>query len=493
MIDNSSRRDLALVVGASGYIGSNLVPRLLDRGYRIRAVSRNSAVLEARAWPGVECHNADALDPTSLERVLPGVDVAWYLVRTQESSPQSAERDRRAAVNFRDAAARYGVRRIVYLSCLAPTDSQCPHLQLQREIAQILREGEVPATEIRSGMVVGAGSAFLDMTRDVVNRLPLAVAPRWAQSRSFPIALEDLLTYLVEVVNRPAAAGKVYDATGPDFLSFASILRRFGRMLGREPAIIPVPVSIPWLSSRWLDLVSSVPSHIAQTFIAGLARDLPGDDDRLQKLIPIPLRNLEPSIELALATEREGDLPAHWAEKSIPCKDFRPPYASYAKKLTDAATTTASAAALWQAICSFGADNDYFSYRFFWWFRGAADWLLGGPSFRRPRRDPAWLRLGDVVDAWRVIDLQPGRKLTLLLEMRLPGAGVLEFELIDRGADREVRATAHFQPAGAWGMLYWFPLIPFHHLVFRGMTREIVRRAVEIDRYKAGSTCPESG
>lgn len=168
-------------------------------------------------------------------------------------------------------------------------------------------------------------------------------------------------------------------------------------------------------------------------------------------------------------------------------------YASYAKKVTDAAVTTASTAALWEVICTFGAGNDYFSHRVLWWLRGAADWLLGGPSFRRPRRDREGLRIGGVVDAWRVMALQPGRRLTLALEMKLPGSGVLEFELTDRGADREIRATAYFQPAGLWGKLYWYPLVPFHHLVFREMTREVARRARQIDPSQAGSTCPDAG
>lgn len=169
------------------------------------------------------------------------------------------------------------------------------------------------------------------------------------------------------------------------------------------------------------------------------------------------------------------------------------PYTTYAKQVTDAVTTTASIEALWKVVCSFGAGSDYFAYRLLWWLRGAFDWLLGGPSFRRSRRDPERLCVGDFIDAWRVIELQPERKLVLLLEMKLPGAGVLQFELINRGTDRQVRATGYFQPDGWWGMLYWYPLIPFHHLVFRKMTREVVRRAKQIDHSRARDICTDVG
>jgi uncharacterized protein YbjT (DUF2867 family) len=429
----------------------------------------------------VECAGADALDPASLAPVMQGVDVAWYLVHSMAAGRDFGTLDQRAAVNFRDAAARAKVKRIVYLGGLTPDDPDSQHLRSRLETGEILRQGPVPVTEIRAGMIIGPGSAAFEVMRDLVNYLPVMITPRWVASKSPPIALDDLLTYLTEVAEIPEAAGQIYDAPGPEYLSYAELMRRLGRVLGRKTLIIPVPLLTPRLSSYWLRLVTTVPTNVARALIDGLVHDVPVRDRRLQELVPITLKDLDASIAAALAADRESTLPAHWVEGSIRCRNFEPRYAFYAKRATDAAVTSASGASLWKVICRFGTDDDYFSCPALWRLRGAADWLLGGPSFRRRRRDPDAMRVGDVVDAWRVIAVQPERKLTLLLEMKVPGAGVLEFEINPRGPDREVRATAYFHPAGIWGLLYWYPLIPFHHLVFRSMTREIARRALLID------------
>lgn len=193
------------------------------------------------------------------------------------------------------------------------------------------------------------------------------------------------------------------------------------------------------------------------------------------------INDLDAPIEAALEAAPDDQLTTHRVEDPLYRPSFLPDYASYAKRAADATITSANSEALWRVICRFGTDNDFFSYGILWWLRRVADWLLGGPSFRRRRQDPEWFRVGDLVDAWQVIGLQPQCKLTLLLEMKLPGAGVLEFEIIPRGVNREVRATAYFEPAGVWGLLYWYPLVPFHHLVFGGMTREIARRALCLD------------
>jgi len=468
---------VTLVFGASGYIGSNLVPFLVRQGHRVRAVSRNRAVLEGREWPDVECVGADVLQPQTLAPALQDVDVAFYLVHSMAAGANFGLLDLQAAANFRDAAASAGVRRIVYLGGLIPEQPESAHLQSRYETGQVLREGPVPVTEVRAGMIIGPGSAAFEVMRDLVNNLPVMITPRWVFSRSPPIALPDLLTYLDAVANLPQAAGQIYDAAGPELLTYADIMRRLACMLGRSIIIIPVPVLTPRLSSYWLRLVTTVPVNIARALIDGLKHDVLANSAPLQALVPIQLHSLEESIAAALAAERDHDIPAHWVEGSIRCRNFEPKYAYYAKQATGACISSAPADALWRVICRVGSDRDYFALNPLWWLRGAADWLVGGPSFRRRRRDPDELRLGDVVDAWRVIALQPERKLTLLLEMKLPGAGVLEFEIVPSGDSREVRATAYFHPAGVWGLLYWYPLAPFHLWIFKAMTREIARRA----------------
>lgn len=469
-------RPVSLVFGASGYIGSNLVPFLLALGRRVRAVSRNRTVLDGREWQGAETASADALQAQSLDPVLADVDVAYYLVHSMAAGKNFGELDLQAAANFRDAAARAGVRRIIYLGGLIPSEPESLHLQSRLATGEVLRQGLVPVTEVRAGMIIGPGSAAFEVMRDLVNNLPLMITPRWVFSRSPPIALSDLLNYLTALADIPAAAGKTYDAAGPEVLTYAQLMQRLAAMLDRKIVIIPVPVLTPRLSSYWLRLVTSVPVNIARALIDGLKHDVLADNDALRDLVPIELHDLEASIRAALEAERDHNVPGHWVEGSIRCRNFEPRYAWYAKQATGSCATNAPADELWRVICSIGRDQDYFSLNPLWRLRGAADWLLGGPSFRRKRRDPDELRIGDVVDAWRVIALQPERKLTLLLEMKVPGAGVLEFEIVPAERSREVRATAYFHPAGVWGLLYWYPLMPFHLWIFKAMTREIVRR-----------------
>ncbi|MEP6390663.1 MAG: SDR family oxidoreductase [Halioglobus sp.] len=476
-MSNDRNPNVTLVFGASGYIGSNLVPFLNERGKHVRAVSRNRAVLEGREWPNVDCVAADALDPDSLASVLDGVHTAYYLVHSMAAGDSFGELDLQAAANFRDAAAEAQVKRIIYLGGLIPENPESIHLQSRYETGEVLREGRVPVTEIRAGMIIGPGSAAFEVMRDLVNNLPVMITPRWVFSLSPPIALPDLLTYLAAVADLPSAAGKVYDAAGPELLSYAAIMRKLAHHLKRRLWIIPVPVLTPKLSSYWLRFVTSVPVNIARALIDGLKHDVLADDTALRALTPIPLHNVDEAISEALTADANHDIPAHWVEGSIRCRNFEPSYAYYAKQASGSCLSSSSPDALWREICRVGNDGDFFALNILWWIRRAGDWLLGGPSLRRKRRDPDSLRMGDVVDAWRVIAIQPERKLTLLLEMKMPGAGVLEFEIIPGPDTCEVRATAYFHPAGVWGLLYWYPLVPFHLWIFKAMTREIVRRA----------------
>ncbi len=466
-----------LVFGASGYIGTNLVPFLCAEGRRVRATSRNVEVLEGRAWKGVDLKSADALSPETLGPVLDGVDTAYYLVHSMAAGRSFPALDAEAARNFAAAAARHGVRRTVYLGGLIPGAPVSRHLRSRAETGDILRAGSVPVIEIRAGMIIGPGSAAWEVIRDLVNYLPVMVTPRWVFSRSTPIALSNLLRYLADAPNHDETAGEIYDVGGPDVLTYAEIMRRYGALVGRRPRIVPVPVLTPRLSSYWLRLVTSVPANVARALIDGLSQDVIADDDRLAELIPQTLLGFDDAAREALEADRQHTVPARWVEGSIACRNFRPEYGFYAKQTGAAAVSKAPTAKLWSVVCRFGCDGDFFYAKAFWRLRRALDWLLAGPSFRRRRRHPDNLRVGDVVDAWRVIALEPGRRLTLLMEMKAPGSGVLEFTIDDDGKERRVSMRAYWHPAGVWGLLYWYALLPAHALLFRGTTREIVRRA----------------
>ncbi len=467
----------ALVFGASGYIGTHLAPRLVTAGWQVRAAARHREVLEARGWQGVELVEADALRPETLPEVLAGIDVAFYLVHSMAAGKDFAALDIEAARNFANAAARAGTGRIVYLGGLIPSRPKSQHLASRAATGDILRQGAVPVTEIRAGMIVGPGSAAYEVIRDLVNYLPVMVTPRWVQSRSTPIALDNLLDYLVGVAALPATAGKIFDVGGPDVLSYEQLMRQYGELVGKRFWLLSLPVLTPRLSSYWLKLITSVPTNIARALIDGLEHDVIADSTEIEKLIPLERLDFRQSVQAALEAEQKNMLVAHWVEGSIVCRNFHPEYAFYAKKAGDTATSAASAAALWHEITAIGGKQGYYYANALWLMRRALDWLFGGPSFRRRRRHPTDLRVGDVVDAWRAIAVEPEQRLTLLMEMRAPGAGVLEFVIKDLGERRSISATAYWHPAGPIGLLYWYALLPAHLFLFRGLVSAIARRA----------------
>ena len=476
----------ALVFGASGYIGTNLTPRLLEDGWQVRAAARHMAVLEARDWDGAELVEADALEPETLPATLKDVDVAFYLVHSMAAGSDFARLDIDAAKNFAAAAAEAGVKRVVYLGGLIPADPRSAHLKSRAETGDVLRHGAVPVTEIRAGMIVGAGSAAYEIIRDLVNYLPIMITPRWVQSRSTPIALANLLDYLVGVARMPEAAGKIYDVGGPETLTYEQLMRQYGDIKGKRFWLLSLPVLTPRLSSYWLKLVTAVPTNIARALIDGLEHDVIADDEAIRGLIPLKLMTFRESVEAALDAEQNNTVCAHWAEGSIVCRNFHPEYAYYAKRAGGTATTGASKEALWRQVMAFGGAEGYYYADYLWFLRRLINWFAGGPSFYRRRRHPRELGVGDVVDAWRVIAAEPDRRLTLLMEMRGPGSGVLEFEIDEEGERRVLRATAYWHPAGPAGLIYWYSLLPVHAFLFRGMTSAIAKRA---ERNEGEATC----
>jgi len=469
----------ALVFGASGYVGTHLVPFLAARGVAVRAAARRRDALTARAWPEpVELVAADALAPATLPAALDGIDVAYYLVHSMAAGADFPRLDRQAAANFRDAAARAGVKRIVYLGGLQPEGIASAHLASRGETGAVLREGSVPVTEVRAGVIIGPGSAAFEVIRDLVFHLPAMVTPSWVRSRSQPIALEDVLTYLARLPDIPEAAGAIYDVGGPEVLTYEQLMREFGALVGRRPAILPVPVLTPQLSSYWLNFVTAVPTNVARALIAGLEHDVLADDAAIRALIPIPRKTYREAAQAALALERSGEAAPRWTEGSLVYRRNRPDFAFYAKRMSSEALTAAPAAAVWREIATIGGENGYYFLDALWQARGCVDRLTGGTGLSRGRRDPQAIAVGDAIDFWRVAAVEPGRRLTLIAEMKLPGSAALEFELLPDAQDRtRILVTAYFHPAGAPGLIYWHALTPAHALIFTGLARAIAARA----------------
>ncbi len=484
MVDTPGQRPgRHLVFGASGYIGSNLVPRLLAEGIPVRAAARRVEALEARSWQGIEIRAADALDPGSLDAVLEDIDTAYYLVHSMAAGRDFGRLDLEAARNFAAAAEQAGVRRIVYLGGLVPDDADSEHIISRRDTGAVLREGRTPVTELRAGIIVGPGSAAFEVMRDLVFHLPVMITPRWVRAKSPPIALENLLDYLVRVPQFDASAGRIFDAVGPETLTYEEMMRVVADVAGiRGPRILPVPVLTPRLSSYWLKFVTSVPTNVARALIGGLKHDFSGDVAALQWLVPLELLDFRESVEAAFAAERDSRVEARWVEGAFSVRKGRIDYAFYAKRASGSAVTAASAASVWRVVSAIGGSNRYYYLDWLWTLREVLDWLVGGPGLKRGRRDRERLRIGDHVDSWEVIGVEPERRLTLAFGMRAPGAGVLEFDIApESGNATRVTATAYWHPAGALGLAYWYALEPAHRVIFKGLTREICRRAEALE------------
>ena len=478
--DANTAPGLCLVFGASGYIGSHLVPRLLDEGLPVRASSRDRAVLEARGWPGVELAEADALEPASLDALLAGVDVAYYLVHSMGAGKDFGRLDLTAAANFAAAAERAGVDRIVYLGGLVPDDADSEHIVSRRDTGEVLRRGKVPVIELRAGIIVGPGSAAFEVMRDLVYHLPVMVTPRWVTSKSPPLALDNLLMYLVRLPQIDAAKGRVFDAGGAETLTYGEMMRILAEVGGkRPPLIIQVPVLSPKLSSYWLRLITAVPTNIARALIEGLKHDFTADDAELRRLVPQHLLGFREAVAAVFAAERASEpVIARWIEGAFAVRNRRIDYAYYAKRSGGSAESRASPAAVWELVSAIGGDNGYYYMDGLWQIRELLDWVAGGPGRRHGRRDPTDLRVGDRIDSWKVLGLEPERRLSLAFGMRAPGAGLLEFELkpLDDGGTR-LTVTAYWHPAGVWGLLYWYAFEPAHKFIFSGTAAEICRRA----------------
>ena len=470
-----------LVLGASGYIGTHLVPRLAHAGHSVRAAARHRQPLEARGWTDVELVEADALSAPSLDAALKDIEVAYYLVHSMGAGSDYAERDRRAAHEFQNAAARAGVSRIVYLGGLQPTpttNATSAHLASRAETGDLLRAGPVPVTELRAGIIVGPGSVAFEVIRDLVNHLRVMVAPRWVRSRTRPIALDDLLAYLEGVIAIPEMAGATYDVGGSETLTYHDLMQQYAREIGRAIYVIPVPVLTPVLSSYWLDFVTAVPTRIARPLIEGLKLDLLADDRPIRALLPVPLLSYREAIRSALEAERTATISGHWAEAALPYPNFTDDASFFSKHVRVENTASITVEQLWNELTRIGGRNGWYAYPLLWKLRGALDRLVGGPGMRRGRRDNVDLRVGAALDIWRVVRVEPQRKITLLAEMKLPGRAVLEFQVnaID-SQHSQLSTEARFHPAGTLGLLYWYSLIPLHGRIFKGITRLILKRA----------------
>ncbi len=478
------------LTGATGYIGARLVPRLLDAGYAVRCLARSPGKLADRPWardPRVAIHQGDLTDPQRVASVMRGCGAAFYLVHSMQSAGTDyASHDRQLAVTFAAAAGLAGLERVIYLGGLGETGAGLSeHLSSRTEVADILSKGPVPATVLRAAMIIGSGSASFEILRYLVERLPVMVTPKWVSTESQPIAIRNVIQYLVDCLAVPATAGRTIDIGGPDVLSYREIMRVMAEERGLpRRVVIPVPVLTPKLSSLWIHLVTPVSAEIARPLAEGLRNRVVCRDDEAQRLMPQRLLGVREAIQLALQNVEDGRVESVWSAAGPMPGD---PDWSGGKVFVDRRETLVRAAAdvVYQAVCRVGGTHGWYASNWLWQIRGGLDQLVGGPGLRRGRRDPEHVSYGEAIDFWRVTAVEPGRHLALRAEMKLPGEALLEFRVepedgATNGPATRLVQTARFKPKGLLGLAYWYAVTPLHSIVFDGMLRGI-RRAAEQD------------
>lgn len=481
---------LALVTGVSGYIGGRLVPELLAAGFRVRAMARNPRRLRDRPWYGdVEIAEADAGDADQLRTAMDGIDVAYYLIHALGTGHRFESRDRHNALTFGTAAREADVRRIVYLGGLYPVGEELsPHLDSRREVGEILLASGVPVAVLRAAVILGSGSASFEMLRHLTDRLPVMVTPRWLSTRIQPIAVRDVLHYLVGSAGLPAEVSRGFDIGGPDILTYRGMMQRYAKVarLNRR-RIVTLPLLTPSLSSHWVGLVTPVPSSIARPLVDSLVHEVICKEHDIANYVPDPepgLIGFDRAVELALKRVREFDVTTSWASASTPGAPSDPlpsdPDWSGGSLYVDERESVvhASPEQLWKVIEGIGGGNGWYSWRLGWWARGLLDRLFGGPGLRRGRRNQRDLSVGDPLDWWRVEEIEDLKLLRLQAEMRLPGLAWLELIVDQDTAGNTVfRQRALFHPHGLPGQLYWWAIKPFHGIIFGGMQRNIAYAA----------------
>lgn len=479
-----------LVTGATGYIGGRLVPRLLEAGYRVRCLAREPRKLSHRPWaesPNVEIRRGDIADRGALRAVMEGCCAAYYLVHSMMvAGGDYRERDRVLAQSFANIAEAAGLERIIYLGGLGEIgDKLSEHLVSRREVEAALASEPVPVTVFRAAMIIGSGSASFEILRYLVERLPIMVTPRWVSTEAQPIAVRNVLHYLVACLEEPATIGRTFDIGGPDIRTYREIMQTMARALGlRKRLVIPVPVLTPRLSSLWIHLVTPLSHRIARPLAEGLRNRVVCRDNEAQRLMPQKLLTVRESIEAALGKLEKHDVETSWSDAGPVPGD---PNWSGGKVFVDRRTiqTIAGTDAVFRAICRIGGGQGYYAADWLWHLRGWMDRLLGGPGLRRGRREPEMVGYGEALDFWRVTGIELNRRLELRAEMKLPGEASLEFEIQPHPDDDRrctIVQTARFRPRGLFGLAYWYAVLPLHGIVFSGMLKGIRRAAEESHR-----------
>ncbi len=485
----SKKSKPVLVVGATGYVGGRLVPKLLEEGYKVRAMARSMAKLANRPWAShtnLEVIEGDAQDLEALTRATAGCWAAFYLVHSMSSANRNfVEADRKSAENMVAAAAESGLERIIYLGGLGRSSDPClsTHLRSRHEVARILQSGPVPTTLLRSAMILGSGSASFEMLRYLVDRMPVMFTPHWVHTPVQPISIRNVLNYLVGCLEHDETIGQAYDIGGPDVLTYEGLIQIYAEVAGlKRRRIIPQPFITPGMSALWIHLITPIPASLAQPLVEGLLNRVVCLDTRIQPIIPQELLDSRETIRRALEKTRMQLVEGCWADAG----ELHPPEWTHVGDAEFAGGTImecgyrirlrATPEEIWEPIVRIGGLTGWYYGERLWQIRGWLDRIVGGMGLKRGRRASPELYVGDALDFWRVLDLSAPYRLVLLSEMRVPGEAILEFTITPVGSEEsELQQLSRFVPRGFAGLAYWYSLYFPHHWLFRGMLRTIAR------------------
>jgi uncharacterized protein YbjT (DUF2867 family) len=472
---------MVLLTGATGYVGGRLLRALVARGEAVRCLVRDAARVAARLVPGVDVVTGDVTDRAALDAALKGITTAYYLVHSMGEASGFEEREQAGARNFAEAAARAGVRRIIYLGGLGDDRIELsPHLRSRHEVGRILRDSGVPTCEFRASIVIGSGSLSFELVRALTEHLPVMVTPRWVSIQAQPIGIQDLIAYLLEALDVPLERSVVVEIGGPDRVSYLGLMQEYGRQRGLRRLMIPVPLLTPTLSSWWLGLVTPLYARVGRKLIESIKHPTVVTTDTAARLFSVRPIGVAEAIQAALENEDREYAETRWidaASASGVIQAGAPQSAGRRRTDVRAVDVAATPADCFAIVSELGGETGWPPYTWLWRLRGAMDLLAGGVGMRRGRPQGRPLRAGDAVDFWRVEVCEPDGRLRLVAEMKLPGRAWLEYHVASSGSASVIRQTATFDPMGLAGLLYWYALVPAHALIFPGMLRAIAARA----------------
>ncbi len=480
MPDNMPKKTV-LITGATGYIGRRLKHRLLQTSaLNIRILVRNKNKVQVAVADKVDIREGTTFNRDSLLDALAGVDTAFYLIHSMGGKDDFSNMDRVSAENFRDACIEKGVQRIIYLGGLGVRENASKHLLSRIETGEILsaKPDQIETIWLRAGVIIGSGSSSFEIIRNLCQKLPLMITPRWVRSRTEPIGIEDVLSYLQASVELPHQGNLVVDI-GCGKLSFQQMMQQAAEVMGLKRYLFPVPVLSPRLSSYWLIIFTPLPYKLASALVEGLKSETILQNDNAARFYPeIQPLSFKQTVANAIQELEHNQVLSRWCDSSsrqaCDIRDFDNPAGAI---LRDSRTVQfdnhQQQQDVFNSACAVGGPNGWFKYNFLWQIRGSIDKIIGGYGLNRGRRLKGELRVGDALDFWKVVDIKPGKRLLLYAQMKLPGEAWLEFDVQD---DQMVQ-TAHFLPRGVLGRLYWYLVLPFHYFVFNNLAQTVVKGA----------------